>query len=193
MTLQDIMNEDTISRSHLIGVIKQHHDMMTSLQRNRLSVTEYKEQLIDIVKKEDKPGIDIIIKPGTKNESLHMPVILSQSGVQDMVYNDFYIGEDAVLEISGVEDQEVYIGIRPEGFILDENGPLHCQLSNVEIMGRDASIVSTNDAAISPVIRSIINADNKVDVTNQDVRFALKSHKVFIFNKETEERIYFKA
>lgn len=48
---------------------------------------------IDIVTKEDKPGIDIIIKPNTKNESVHIPVILSQSGLNDMVYNDFYIGE----------------------------------------------------------------------------------------------------
>ena len=50
---------------------------------------------IDIVTKKDKPGIDIIIKPHTKNESVHIPVILSQSGLNDMVYNDFYIGEGA--------------------------------------------------------------------------------------------------
>lgn len=50
---------------------------------------------IDIVTKKDKPGIDIIIRPGTKNESVHIPVILSESGLKDMVYNDFYIGEGA--------------------------------------------------------------------------------------------------
>lgn len=54
---------------------------------------------IDIVTKEDKPGIDIIIKPGTKNESVHIPVVLSQSGLKDMVYNDFHIGEDADVTI----------------------------------------------------------------------------------------------
>lgn len=54
---------------------------------------------IDIVTKEDKQGIDIIIKPGTKNESVHIPVVLSQSGYQEMVYNDFYIGEDADVTI----------------------------------------------------------------------------------------------
>lgn len=48
---------------------------------------------IDIITKEDKQGIDIKIKPGTKNESVHIPVILSESGCQEMVYNDFYIGE----------------------------------------------------------------------------------------------------
>lgn len=50
---------------------------------------------IDIVSKTDKSGIDIIIKPGTKNESVHIPVVLSQSGMKEMVYNDFYIGEGA--------------------------------------------------------------------------------------------------
>lgn len=57
---------------------------------------------IDIVTKEDKPGIDIIIKPGTKKESVHIPVVLSATGIKDLVYNDFYVGEDAdVVIIAG--------------------------------------------------------------------------------------------
>lgn len=57
---------------------------------------------IDIVSKTDKDGIDIIIKPGTKHESVHIPVILSQSGLTEMVYNDFYIGDDSdVVIIAG--------------------------------------------------------------------------------------------
>ena len=54
---------------------------------------------IDIVTKEDKDGIDIIIKPGTINESVHIPVVLSESGLQECVYNDFYIGEGADVTI----------------------------------------------------------------------------------------------
>ena len=54
---------------------------------------------IDIVTKQDKPGIDIIIKPNTKNESVHIPVIISKTGVEDLVYNDFYIGENADITI----------------------------------------------------------------------------------------------
>ena len=50
---------------------------------------------IDIITKTDKPGIDIIVKPNTKNESVHIPVILTQGGFNDIVYNDFYIGENA--------------------------------------------------------------------------------------------------
>lgn len=57
---------------------------------------------IDIVTKQDKPGIDIIIKPGTKKESVHIPVVLSEAGLKEMVYNDFFIGEDCdVVVIAG--------------------------------------------------------------------------------------------
>ena len=54
---------------------------------------------IDIVSKEDKPGIDIVIKPNTKNESVHIPVIITKTGLDDLVYNDFYIGENADVTI----------------------------------------------------------------------------------------------
>ncbi len=54
---------------------------------------------IDIITKDDKSGIDIHIKPGTKNESVHIPVVLSKSGIKETVYNDFYIGEDADVTI----------------------------------------------------------------------------------------------
>lgn len=54
---------------------------------------------IDIVPKTDVSGIDIMIKPGTKNESVHIPVLLSQSGLKESVYNDFYIGEDCDVTI----------------------------------------------------------------------------------------------
>ena len=105
-----------------------------------------------------------------------------------------YLGEEAVLDVPGVADQAVYVGIRPEGFTLAENGALHCKLNNVEVMGRDVSVVSTHEASLNPVVRSIINADNKIDKDQQKtVSFDLKPHKVFIFNKETEERIYFEV
>ena len=70
---------------------------------------------------------------------------------------------------------------------------MHCKLSSVEVMGRDVSVVSTSEASLSPVIRSIINADNKVNTESETVSYSLKRHKVFIFDKETEERIYFEV
>ena len=57
---------------------------------------------IEIVSKTDKQGIDIIVKPGTKNESVHIPVIISKTGYEELVYNDFFIGEDCdVVIIAG--------------------------------------------------------------------------------------------
>ena len=102
-----------------------------------------------------------------------------------------FIGEDAVMDMASVADQDVYVGIRPEGFEPAEDGVLNCELSAVEVMGRDVSIVSKNAASVNPVIRSIVNADYKVDVTAKAIRYNLKAHKLFVFNKETEERIYF--
>ena len=102
-----------------------------------------------------------------------------------------YIGDDAVLDVPGVNDRTVTVGIRPEGFTPDANGPLVCRLSNVEVMGRDVSLVSKNAASLNPIIRSIINADYKPDPDATEIRYTLKRHKVFLFDAETEERIYF--
>lgn len=104
-----------------------------------------------------------------------------------------YIGEEAVLSVNGVNDGEVYVGIRPEGFILNENGPLGCKLINVEVMGRDVSVVSSNPASLNPTIRSIINADAGVDHDAETVRFSVKPHKLFLFDKESEKRIRFEV
>ena len=103
-----------------------------------------------------------------------------------------FIGENAVLDVPGVEDQEVTVGIRPEGFTPDENGPLVCNLNNIEVMGRDVSVVSTHEASVNPIVRSIINSDVKI-APAATINYTLKPHKVFLFNKETEERIYFEV
>ncbi|MBO5293397.1 MAG: ABC transporter ATP-binding protein [Lachnospiraceae bacterium] len=102
-----------------------------------------------------------------------------------------YIGEDAVLEVKGVPDQEVYAGIRPEGFILQEDGPFCCDLCGVEVMGRDISVVSTNSASLNPTIRSVLSTESRMDISGMSVRFSLIPHKVFLFHKGTEERIHF--
>ncbi|MBR2623188.1 MAG: ABC transporter ATP-binding protein [Clostridia bacterium] len=104
-----------------------------------------------------------------------------------------YIGDDAVLDVKGAPDGNVTVGIRPEGFIIDEKGALSCNISNVEVMGRDVSVVSTHSASLNPTIRSIIDADEKPAADATVAKFALKPHKVFLFNAETEERIYFEV
>ena len=103
------------------------------------------------------------------------------------------IGDAEVLDVPGVDDREVFVGIRPEGFILAEDGAFTCHLNNVEVMGRDVSVVSTNPASLNPVIRSIVDADCGIDKNSDTIRFALKPHKVFLFDVATEERIRFEV
>ena len=73
-----------------------------NIRRNGESAGRASTENIIIENKKDKPGIDITIKPGTKNESVHIPVIITETGVDDLVYNDFFIGDDAdVLIVAG--------------------------------------------------------------------------------------------
>ena len=81
---------------------------------------------ISIVAKTDKPGIDIYIKPGTKKESLHIPVLIAQSGLKEIVYNDFHVGEDCDVTIvagcgihNGGKEESEHSGIH--AFYLDKN------------------------------------------------------------------------
>ena len=102
-----------------------------------------------------------------------------------------YIGEEAVLAVPGVANQSVTAAIRPEGFTLSETGALSCDLSRVEVMGRDISVVSTHPKSQNVTIRSIISAENAVNTASQKVRFDLKPNKVFLFQKESGTRIDF--
>ena len=102
-----------------------------------------------------------------------------------------FIGGEDVLDVTGVEDQPVFIGIRPEGFILDPKGAMSCKVTGVDVMGRDVSVVSTNAASCNPSVRSIISADDMSAVGAETVRYNLKPHKVLLFNKATEARLYF--
>ena len=100
-----------------------------------------------------------------------------------------YVGDDMILEVGGVADQEVTVGIRPEGFVPCQDGAMTCNLTNLEIMGRDASVVATHPASCNPTVRSIIDSDCKIDTASATIRYNLKPHKVFLFNKENEKRI----
>ena len=104
-----------------------------------------------------------------------------------------YIGDAAVLDVKGIDDRNVTVAIRPEGMELDAEGAFVCNLSSIEVMGRDMSVVCKHDNSLNPVIRAIINSDNKVDPESSTVSFSLKSHKVFVFDAETEERLRFEV
>ena len=100
-----------------------------------------------------------------------------------------YIGEEAVLAVPGVADQAVSAAIRPEGFILDEAGTFTCNLTGVEVMGRDITVIASHEACENTAIRAIISAENQVDAHADTVRFTLKPHKVFLFHREDGTRL----
>lgn len=73
-----------------------------NIRKNSDSAGRKSTESIIIESKKDKPGIDIRVKPGTKNQSVHIPVIITETGITEMVYNDFYIGDDSdVLIVAG--------------------------------------------------------------------------------------------
>ena len=99
-----------------------------------------------------------------------------------------YIGENSVLQAPGAPDRKVWVGVRPEGFIPEQAGPLRCTLSGVEVMGRDVSVVASHPAC-SAVLRAIVSAESAVDAKAETVRFALKPNKVQLFDFASEERL----
>ena len=92
---------DAIQRSLLEQVAGLHEvpEGAYNIRANGQKAARNTTANIDIVTKPDKDGIDIIIKPGTRHESVHIPVVLSESGLQETVYNDFFIGDDCDVTI----------------------------------------------------------------------------------------------
>ena len=104
------------------------------------------------------------------------------------------IGEDCALEINeDLGNKDIYAAIRPEGFILakdSDKNVLHANCEMVQVMGRDISVVAHNPNCTKPTFRVIISSDDKV--VPGDVAFTVKPHKIFLFDGETEDRIYLK-
>ncbi len=95
---------DAIEKN-LLRAVADLHDVPTgayNIRENGAAAGRRSTEHIRIETKKDKPGIDIFIAPETKNESVHIPVLLTETGLSDMVYNDFYVGDGAdVLIIAG--------------------------------------------------------------------------------------------
>ena len=112
---------DTVIQSMLstIAGINGKVEGAFNLRENGQGVERYSTENIKIVPKKDKPGIDIFIRPGTRGEQVHIPVVLTQSGLNDLVYNDFFIGEGAdVTIIAGC-------GIHNDGCDTTEHDGIH--------------------------------------------------------------------
>ncbi len=99
------------------------------------------------------------------------------------------LGEDAILSAAGLPDQEVHVAIRPEGFQLDEKGPMHCTLRGVEVMGRDVSVLAGHPALDGVQLRAIIPSARSLDEEAETVHFSLVPEKVLLFRKDTQVRI----
>ena len=102
--------------------------------------------------------------------------------------NLLYIGDSAIME-KKLSDQEVYVGIRPEGFEYDENGPLVFDLERVEVMGRDTSVVYDHACSLSDNKRAIIPSETGKLICGDKVRFSIKESKCHLFDIESEELI----
>ncbi len=90
-----------------------------NLRKNGEGIVRQSTANIEIKPKADQPGIDVIVKPGTRDESIHLPVIITEEGLEDLVYNTFYIGEYAdVLIVAGC-------GIHNPGSIKSEHNGVH--------------------------------------------------------------------
>lgn len=109
---------------------------------------------------------------------------------------ELYIGDEKILGkdyVKDVSDQEVFIGIRPEGFVLDDKldgkeGVLTSKLNAVEVMGRDTSVVFTHPKAEAR-LRAIVRSDNNIDASSENIKFFLNPKKVYVFSKESEARL----
>lgn len=111
-----------------------------------------------------------------------------------IVGNDLYIGEDKIMTLDDdkfrlpKKDGSVTVGIRPEGFIVSKNGALKATVKSIEVLGRDISLLVEHKESQRVSSKVIIDADTKV--STGPIRFDIKANKCFVFDAETEERVY---
>ena len=107
------------------------------------------------------------------------PINIFKGRIQN---GSLYIGPEMISDMTYPADGDVTIGIRPEGFVPDENGALTLSVSRVEVMGRDVTVVSTHPDFEGETVRSIIDADAVRDRTAHSERFRIKPNKLFVFD-----------
>ncbi len=103
--------------------------------------------------------------------------------------NKLYINDDYIMDFK-CDNKNVYVGIRAEGFNTESTGTFRCKVLNIEVLGRDISIISTNEKALNNPVRAIVDNNDVVPKLEEEIKFIINPKKVFVFDKETEERIY---
>lgn len=102
-------------------------------------------------------------------------------------HKGLYIGKERIGD-SDLENQEVTIGIRPEGLEIDPNGEMSIKVVHVEHIGRDKSIIAENPFSEKPTVRFIVDSDVEIE-ENTTIHARVKPHKCYVFHKVTEERL----
>ncbi len=102
--------------------------------------------------------------------------------------NKLYIGDDLISEAPGIADRDVYAAIRPEGFVCRPGGRLRCKLMNIEVMGRDTSLIFRHGAKPENC-RAIVSVETSRQIEGSELCFDVKPSKLHIFSKDSEERI----
>ena len=119
------------------------------------------------------------------------PINVFKGKIKD---NKVYVGEDVIYELEDkIGDRDVYVAIRPEGFSMatkKDKEVLTAKLSMIQVLGRDISIVATNPNCTKESFKVIISSEDRSD--DEDLTFKVKPNKMFLFDGESEERIYIK-
>ena len=117
------------------------------------------------------------------------PINVFEGYIKD---NGIYIGDDLIYKTNKkLEDKKVYVAIRPEGFNLHEDKSsekLTCDAEIIEVLGRDLSVVCKSEYCLKPSFKVIINSEN--DVKLGKIKLKVKENKMFVFDHQTQERIY---
>jgi len=98
-----------------------------------------------------------------------------------------YIGNEKIMATE-LEDQQIFVGVRPEGFIYSEEGVLTLGVDHIEVMGRDKSVIGKSEASTKPQVRAIIDSDIALPADASELKFNLKPNKVFLFTREDGEK-----
>lgn len=107
----------------------------------------------------------------------------------EIIDNKLFVGGEQIIDSHiDAENQSVYVGIRPEGFIVGQEGTMTLNVEHIETLGRDYSLVCNHPNAVSVSFKVIVDADSNVDLGA--IKLGIKTNKCFVFNKETEERIF---
>lgn len=147
-----------------------------NIRKNGKSVDRVSSSDVEIVSKKDKDGIDIIVKPGVKNRSVHIPVIVTESGIKDMVYNDFYIGEGAeVLIVAGC-------GVHTTDTAESGHNGIHtfhiAKGAKIKYVEKHLGTGTTAKKSLNPTTKIIMNEDSEFDMETIQIGGVTYSNRV---------------